>query len=67
MNTNYSVDLTYADENDVAGYLIDNKTGEAYPFDTRLSEDSSAPLVIVAVMTARFGMKWAIKNMVKTL
>ncbi|HHS2928598.1 TPA: SAR2788 family putative toxin [Staphylococcus argenteus] len=61
-NINYSVDLTYADENDIAGYLIDNKTGEKHPFDTRLSEASAAPLVVVAVMAARFGIKWAIKK-----
>lgn len=62
MNINYSVDLTYVDGNDIVGYLIDNKTGEEYPFDTRLSEDSSAPLVVVAVMAVRFGIKWDIKK-----
>lgn len=61
-NIDYNVDLTYADENDIAGYLIDNKTGEEHPFDTRLSEASAVPLVVVAVMAARFGIKWAIKK-----
>ncbi|MCD8861066.1 SAR2788 family putative toxin [Mammaliicoccus sciuri] len=61
-NIDYSIDLTYADENDIAGYLIDNKTGEEHPFDTRLSEASAVPLVVVAVMAARFGVKWAIKK-----
>lgn len=61
-NIDYSIDLTYADENDIAGYLIDNKTGEEHQFDTRLSEASAVPLVVVAVMAARFGIKWAIKK-----
>lgn len=61
-NIDYSIDLTYADENDIAGYLIDNKTGEAHPFDTRLSEASEVPLVVVAVMAARFGVKWTISK-----
>lgn len=61
-NVDYYIDLTYADENDIAGYLIDNKTGEEHPFDTRLSEASAVPLVVVAVMAARFGIQWAIKK-----
>lgn len=61
-NIDYSIDLTYADENDIAGFLIDNKTGKEHEFDTRLSEASAAPLVVVAVMAARYGIKWAIKK-----
>ena len=61
-NVDYAIDLTYADENDIAGFLIDNKTGEEHQFDTRLSEASAVPLVVVAVMAARYGIKWAIKK-----
>lgn len=61
-NVDYSINLIHADENDIAGFLIDNKTGKQHQFDTRLSEASAAPLVVVAVMTARFGIKWAIKK-----
>ncbi len=58
----YTVDLTYADEEDIAGFLIDNSTGEEHEFDTRLAEASAAPLVVVAVMAARYGIQWAIKK-----
>lgn len=58
----YTIDLTYADEEDIAGFLIDNSTGEEYEFDTRLAEASAAPLVVVAVMAARYGIQWAIKK-----
>lgn len=58
----YTIDLTYADEEDIAGFLIDNSTGEEHEFDTRLAEASAAPLVVVAVMAARYGIQWAIKK-----
>ncbi|HCZ5563206.1 TPA: hypothetical protein O3M93_002466 [Staphylococcus aureus] len=58
----YTIDLTYADEENIAGFLIDNSTGEEHEFDTRLAEASAAPLVVVAVMAARYGIQWAIKK-----
>lgn len=58
----YTIDLTYADEKDIAGFLIDNLTGEEHEFDTRLAEASAAPIVVVAVMAARYGIQWAIKK-----
>ncbi|WP_108919800.1 SAR2788 family putative toxin [Staphylococcus aureus] len=58
----YTIDLTYADEEDIAGFLKDNSTGEEHEFDTRLAEASAAPLVVVAVMAARYGIQWAIKK-----
>lgn len=58
----YKVDLTYADEQDIAGRLIDNTTGEIHEFDTRMAEASAAPLVVVAIMAARYGIQWAIKK-----
>nr|WP_274541507.1 SAR2788 family putative toxin [Staphylococcus felis] len=58
----YKIDLTYADEEDKAGFLIDNSTGEEHEFDTRLAEAYAAPLVVVGVMAAKYGIQWAIKK-----
>ena len=60
----FNVALTYVENEDFGGTLIDNQTGQKYSFDTKMASASAipVPLVIIAVQIVRYGVKWAVKK-----
>lgn len=62
VDVDFEVFLTYVENNDFGGKLIDRKTGQEYLFDTKMANASAVPLIIVAVQIVRHGVTWAIKK-----
>lgn len=62
IDVDFEVFLTYIEDEDFGGKLVDRKTNEEYSFDTKVANSSAVPLIVVAVQIARYGVTWAIKK-----
>lgn len=62
IDVDFEVILTYVENNDFGGKLIDRKTGQEYLFDTKVANASAVPLIIIAVQIVRYGVTWAVKK-----
>lgn len=62
INVDFEVVLTYIENDDFGGKLVDRKTNQEYLFDTKVANASALPLIVVAVQIVRHGVTWAIKK-----